>query len=359
MKKVLLISLTLLAIGLFSTQTGFTYENINQGCLSLTCHPPGAVGTATPPQLHGIADHTANCANCHPGGTPGNNVLASTCAGCHPRTGDKGVCPLIAAVPSHGSACLACHASGPPTPCAPENTTTTVPATTTTTTTPPTNSCAITISPKAATVAPGATIQFSAASNTAGLPQTCVTPCYSWSVSGESGATITQDGLYTAGNTLGKDTVTITDGCNDVSATAEITVGNNDADGDGVPDDADNCPESNLDETIIIGKCDSGVINQRFEDGCTMSDLIAGCGIGARNHIKNIRCVAHLTNEWKAEGLISGEQKGAIQRCVAKYKKHKEDDNGDDEGNGKGKGKVKGKVKDGKDHDEDDDEDND
>jgi hypothetical protein len=160
-------------------------------------------------------------------------------------------------------------------------------------------------------------------------------------VSGESGATITQDGLYTAGNTLGKDTVTITDGCNDVSATAEIIVGNNDADGDGVPDDADKCPESNLDPTIIIGGCDAGVQNQLLENGCTMSDLISACGVGAMSHGKYVSCVAHLTNEWKEEGLIRRAQKGAIQRCTAKYKKsikHKGDDEKDDKGNGKGKG---------------------
>jgi hypothetical protein len=51
-----------------------------------------------------------------------------------------------------------------------------------------------------------------------------------------------------------------------------------------------------------------------------------------------VSCVSHLTNDWKAAGLISGEEKGAIQRCVAKDKKSKKD-NGDDAGTGKGKGK--------------------
>jgi hypothetical protein len=78
-----------------------------------------------------------------------------------------------------------------------------------------------------------------------------------------------------------------------------------------------------------------------------MSDLIAGCSIGAKNHGKFVSCVSHLTNDWKAAGLISGDEKGAIQRCVAKDKKSKKDD----EGNGKGKG--------GKGDGEDDGEDND
>ena len=282
MKKVLLISLTVLAIGLFLTQTGFAYQNFNQGCL--TCHPTAA-GTG----LHTVAAHSS-CGTCHTGGVPGQNVESSACIVCHPRTGDNGLCPLIDA-PVHASVkatCLGCHP-----PCAPA-TTTTVPAATTTSVRPTTTSSVLpttttSVQPTTTTIQPATT-------TTSLLPTT------------------TQD---------------------------------NDTDNDGVPDDAeDNCPESNLDETIIIGKCDSGVINQRFEDGCTMSDLIAGCSIEARNHIKNIRCVAHLTNEWKAEGLISGEQKGAIQRCAAKHKKSKEDDEKDDKENGKG-------------DDEDDGEDND
>jgi hypothetical protein len=202
-------------------------------------------------------------------------------------------------------------------------------------------------------------------------------------VSGTSNGTITQTGLYTAGDKPGKDIVTVTDPCNNnISASAEVTViiqetdtdgdgvpdaedncptipnpGQEDTDGDGVGDACDTCPESILDETIIIGTCDSGVINQLFEDGCTMSDLIVGCSIGAKNHGKSVSCVSHLTNDWKDAGLISGEEKGAIQSCAAKYKKPKKH-NGDDEGNGKGKGKGKGKGNGGKGDDGKDGENN-
>ena len=170
-------------------------------------------------------------------------------------------------------------------------------------------------------------------------------------MSGTSNGTITQTGLYTAGDKPGKDIVTVTDPCNNnISASAEVTViiqendtdgdgvpdavdncpavpnpGQEDADGDGVGDVCDSCPDSILDKRVIIGSCDSGVINQLFDDGCTMSDLIAGCSIGAKNHGKFVSCVSHLTNDWKAAGLISGEEKGAIQRCVAKDKKSKKD----------------------------------
>ncbi len=47
--------------------------------------------------------------------------------------------------------------------------------------------------------------------------------------------------------------------------------------GQTTPDDEDNCPESNLEPTITIDGCDSGVENQLLDDGCTMSDKIAEC----------------------------------------------------------------------------------
>jgi hypothetical protein len=126
------------AMLLFSPQAGFAYENVNQGCLATGCHVVGAVGTATPPQLHGIAAHTASCANCHPNGAPGKNVLSSKCAGCHTPNATN-ACPLIATPHGNPPTCLtsACH--GPV--CAPPVTTTvpattTVPTETTTTTTP-------------------------------------------------------------------------------------------------------------------------------------------------------------------------------------------------------------------------------
>jgi hypothetical protein len=92
---------------------------------------------------------------------------------------------------------------------------------------------------------------------------------------------------------------------------------NNDTDGDGITDDEDNCPESDLKETVVINCCDSGVENQLFDDGCTMSDLIAVCARGVKNHGQFVSCVSHLTNDWKKQDLITGKEKGAIQSCAA------------------------------------------
>ena len=90
-----------------------------------------------------------------------------------------------------------------------------------------------------------------------------------------------------------------------------------DADLDGVPDDVDCAPNSNFAPTVVIGSCDSGVPNTFFTTGCTISDLIAKCAAGAGNHGGFVSCVAHLTNDLKKAGIISGNQKGAIQSCAA------------------------------------------
>jgi hypothetical protein len=91
----------------------------------------------------------------------------------------------------------------------------------------------------------------------------------------------------------------------------------NDLDGDGIPDDEDACPNSNLTETVTIDGCESGAENAIFDDGCTISDLIRECAEEAKNHGKFVRCVAHLSNELKKDGLITGKEKGAIQSCAA------------------------------------------
>ena len=70
-------------------------------------------------------------------------------------------------------------------------------------------------------------------------------------------------------------------------------------------------------ETIIIDDCDSGIANQPLDGGGTMNDLIANCAADAANHGAFVSCVSHLTNTWKKEGLIDGQDKGAIQRCAA------------------------------------------
>jgi hypothetical protein len=90
-----------------------------------------------------------------------------------------------------------------------------------------------------------------------------------------------------------------------------------DVDGDDVLNENDNCPASDLSPTVVVGSCDSGVVNRFFNDGCTISDLIAECAVGATNHGDFVNCVAHLLNDLKNSGVITGQQKGAIQSCAA------------------------------------------
>jgi hypothetical protein len=100
----------------------------------------------------------------------------------------------------------------------------------------------------------------------------------------------------------------------------QITLSGNicDSDGDGCNDDVDPHPNSDQSATVIIDGCDSGVANT-FPVACsTMSDLIADCAASATNHGEFVSCVSHLTNEWKAAGLITGREKGKIQSCAGR-----------------------------------------
>lgn len=89
-----------------------------------------------------------------------------------------------------------------------------------------------------------------------------------------------------------------------------------DADLDGVPDTQDQCLGSDLSPTVVIGGCDSGVPNTLLSDGCTISDLVQQIAAGAANHGGFVSGVAHLTNDLKKSGIITGAQKGAIQSCA-------------------------------------------
>lgn len=90
----------------------------------------------------------------------------------------------------------------------------------------------------------------------------------------------------------------------------------NDDDGDGVPNDEDDCPNSDLSATVVIDGCNSEVTNTLFPSGCTISDLIAACAEGASNHGQFVSCVSHVTNDLKKAGTITGQQKNAIQSCA-------------------------------------------
>jgi len=94
-----------------------------------------------------------------------------------------------------------------------------------------------------------------------------------------------------------------------------------DADGDLVADDAgDQCLNSDLGPTVVIGGIDTGVPNTFFNNGCSIRDFITKCREGAPNHGAYASCSANVTNALKDAGFITGNQKGAIQSAVGRDK---------------------------------------
>ena len=71
-----------------------------------------------------------------------------------------------------------------------------------------------------------------------------------------------------------------------------------DADDDGVTDDEDECLFTDLGDLVN-------------EDGCSIEQLCP-CENDWKNHGAYVKCVAHVTNEFKKAGLITGAEKGAI-----------------------------------------------
>ena len=68
---------------------------------------------------------------------------------------------------------------------------------------------------------------------------------------------------------------------------------------------------------VVIDDCDTGIVEWVLDDGETIIDKIYDCADTARNHGKFVSCVAKLTNKLRKAGIITGKEKGAIQRCAA------------------------------------------
>lgn len=68
---------------------------------------------------------------------------------------------------------------------------------------------------------------------------------------------------------------------------------------------------------VLIDGCNSGVADVVLPGGTTLSGLIADCAEEATNHGQFVSCIAHVTNELKKNGTITGQQKAALQGCAA------------------------------------------
>ena len=91
-----------------------------------------------------------------------------------------------------------------------------------------------------------------------------------------------------------------------------------DEDGDGVIDQKDECLNSNLDPTVEIDGCDSGVSNTLLAGGCTISDEIQKCDDDAKNHGAFRRCVSKLGDSLQRDGVLTGPEKDRILSCSSK-----------------------------------------
>lgn len=96
-----------------------------------------------------------------------------------------------------------------------------------------------------------------------------------------------------------------------------------DQDQDGFDDDEDACVLSDLQSTLFVRDCDSGVKNWLFNDGCTMADRVIECGPEAQDGRSFDRCVRQLTRDWQQEGVISIQDRRAILRCLRQNERGK------------------------------------
>lgn len=104
------------------------------------------------------------------------------------------------------------------------------------------------------------------------------------------------------------------------SHVVQFMVASRDGDGDGIVDDLDQCPASNLDETVRIDACDSGVANELFEDGCTVADEVAELRASAKNHGAFVSSVSHYARDLVELGRMTNRDHGDLVRCAAQSK---------------------------------------
>jgi hypothetical protein len=90
-----------------------------------------------------------------------------------------------------------------------------------------------------------------------------------------------------------------------------------DTDQDGVPNSADQCPDSALMPTVVLRGCDSGVPNRVLPGGCTIVDLISQCSEVSRNHGQFVVCAAEIIAELETAGVLTRKERSALKKCLA------------------------------------------
>lgn len=118
-----------------------------------------------------------------------------------------------------------------------------------------------------------------------------------------------------------------------------------DADNDGVPDDQDQCLDSDMRPKVDVNGSQSGVTsiqNSTNTQGCTIQDQVNQCADGATNHGQYVSCVTQLANQLYNDGTISKSQRQEMKTGAAQSDIGKDDHGSNNNGHGHGKGKGKG-----------------
>ena len=90
-----------------------------------------------------------------------------------------------------------------------------------------------------------------------------------------------------------------------------------DDDNDGIADADDLNPHSNMEASITIGNCDTGVSSSMLENGVTMADLIDELESGDYKNLgQEIKSYTQLTNSWIKMGFLTADQKNALLGCA-------------------------------------------
>lgn len=90
-----------------------------------------------------------------------------------------------------------------------------------------------------------------------------------------------------------------------------------DADLDGVPSPHDRCRHSALDDTVVLGRCKSGAINDLDVDGCTITDRIVRIARYSDTRGEFLERVRKVAGALRLAKIITREERRAIQRCAA------------------------------------------
>lgn len=104
-------------------------------------------------------------------------------------------------------------------------------------------------------------------------------------------------------------------------------------------------PDANLDgrpdRGFAFGSCSTRVPNTQLSNGAMLTDQARvwyrDCDASTTTHGQFERCIATTTNAARKSGLISGAQKGAIEKCADEEREHDGDDDHGHHGGGHGR----------------------